>query len=191
MNELAILDWIQTLHAPVLDQLMVTVSTIGNLGLVWIVLGCVLLFSKRYRLVGIGVIVAVALAGIATELVLKPLIMRPRPCDVNTAVTLLVSHPHGSSFPSGHTCGAFAAFGALLFARKPRIPRSLTIAAGILAICIAFSRLYLYVHYPSDVLGGIVLGLALGWLAIKIVTAIQRKTGWWTAHSACKHGTIS
>jgi undecaprenyl-diphosphatase len=175
MSELAMLDWIQTLHAPGLDGLMVVVSTLGDLGMVWVALGCVLLFSKRYRMLGIGIVVAVALAGVVTEGVLKPLIMRPRPCDVNTAVTLLVSHPHGSSFPSGHTCASFAAFGVLLFAAVK--PHKLTVAAGILAAAIAFSRLYLYVHYPSDVLAGAAIGLGLGWLTVKACRRIRAVGG--------------
>lgn len=171
MNELAMLDWIQALHSPGLDGLMVAVSTLGDLGMIWVALGCALLFSKRYRMLGIGIVVAVALAGIVTEGVLKPLIMRPRPCDVNTAVTLLASHPHGSSFPSGHTCASFAAFAVLLFASVR--PRKLAVAAGILAVAIAFSRLYLYVHYPSDVLAGAAIGLGLGWLTAKACRRIQ------------------
>ncbi len=177
MNELAILDWIQTLHAPDLNQLMIGVSTIGDMGLIWVVIGIVLLFSKKYRPLGIAMIVAVAIAGVVAEFILKPLVVRPRPCDVNTSITLLVNHPSGSSFPSGHTCGAFAAFGAILFSRRPRSPRWFTIVAGILAILIAFSRLYLYVHYPTDVLAGIVIGLVAGWLAVKLVRYIQDKTG--------------
>lgn len=175
MNELAMLDWMQqTLHVPWLDQFMVAVTTLGDLGFVWVILGCVLAFSKRYRMVGIGIIAAVALAGFVTECVLKPLIMRPRPCDVNTAVALLVSHPGGSSFPSGHTCASFAAFGALLAAHGPR---KLTAAAGVLAALIAFSRLYLYVHYPSDVIAGAAIGLGLGWLAVKVCRKIGEGSG--------------
>ncbi|MGI6126789.1 MAG: phosphatase PAP2 family protein [Planifilum sp.] len=166
MNELALLDWMQSaLRTPGLDQFMIAVTTIGDLGMVWLAMGCALLFSKRYRTLGIGILVAVALAGVVTECILKPMIMRPRPCDVNTSVALLVSHPYGSSFPSGHTCASFAAFGILLFAQAPR---KLTVPAGILAILIAFSRLYLYVHYPSDVLAGAVIGLALGWLTVRM-----------------------
>ncbi|MEE8722019.1 MAG: phosphatase PAP2 family protein [Eggerthellaceae bacterium] len=178
MGELVLLDWIQqVLRTPLLDQLMVAVSTAGNLGAIWVVLGCCLAATKRYRRVGIAVIVAVGLAGVATELVIKPLVMRPRPCEVNTAVTLLVSMPHGSSFPSGHTCAAFAACGALLFGRrsagfgKPSI--GFTATVGVLAAVMGFSRLYLYVHYPTDVLAGCALGIVLGYLAVKLVERLH------------------
>ena len=88
---------------------------------------------------------------------LKPLFARPRPCDINTSITMLVARPHGHSFPSGHTAsGVAAAYALWLQNRKLGTP------ALVLAAFIAFTRLYLYVHFPTDVLGGAVLGIALG-----------------------------
>ena len=88
---------------------------------------------------------------------LKPLFARPRPCDLNTSITMLVARPHGHSFPSGHTAsGVAAAYALWLQNRKLGAP------ALVLAAFIAFTRLYLYVHFPTDVLGGAVLGIALG-----------------------------
>ena len=102
--------------------------------------------------------------------VLKPLIARVRPCDVNTAVQLLVARPDDFSFPSGHTGASFAEVTAL-YAGGNR----LWIPALLLAALISFSRLYLYVHYPTDVLAGILLGAAAGWLGSQGIACVGRK----------------
>ena len=94
------------------------------------------------------------------DYILKPIFNRPRPCDVNTAMTILVARPGGSSFPSGHTASAFAASVALyLYHRRAGI------AALAVSAFIGFTRMYLYVHFPSDVAAGVVLGIALGFAA--------------------------
>ena len=101
--------------------------------------------------------VALVLYMAAGHFFLKPLFARPRPCDINTSITMLVARPHGHSFPSGHTAsGVAAAYALWLQNRKLGAP------ALVLAAFIAFTRLYLYVHFPTDVLGGAVLGIALG-----------------------------
>ena len=102
--------------------------------------------------------------------ILKPLIARPRPCDLNSAIQLLIPRPGDDSFPSGHSGISFAAVGAL-FAAKSR----LWVPAFVLALIIAFSRLYLYVHWPSDVLVGALLGILLGFLAERLVRYLQRR----------------
>jgi len=91
---------------------------------------------------------------------LKPLVGRVRPCTVNPAVELLVACPTDASFPSGHTASSFAAVGALRAAGS-----RLWLPGLALAVLIAVSRLYLYVHWPTDVLFGALLGWALGYLA--------------------------
>ena len=101
--------------------------------------------------------VALVLYMAAGHFFLKPLFARPRPCDINTTITMLVARPHGHSFPSGHTAsGVAAAYALWLQNRKLGTP------ALVLAAFIAFTRLYLYVHFPTDILGGAVLGIALG-----------------------------
>ena len=108
---------------------------------------------------------------VAGDCILKPLFARPRPCDVNTAITILVKRPHGHSFPSGHTASAFAAAFALCLQN-----RKLGVPALVLAAFIAFTRLYLYVHFPTDVLGGLVLGIALGFFASWLVDSLANKS---------------
>jgi undecaprenyl-diphosphatase len=100
----------------------------------------------------------------------KPLIGRVRPCDVNTAVQLLIARPADFSFPSGHSASSFAAVFALYF-RGARLWKP----ALALAVLIAFSRLYLYVHYPSDVLAGILIGAAIGWFCAHLANLSAQK----------------
>ena len=111
--ELAVLNWIQTLRTGWLDGVMVSVSTLGDAGAVWIVLALVLLCIPRTRRAGVTVALALVLDLIVCNGILKPLFDRVRPCVVNPAVELLVRCPTDASFPSGHTAASFAAAGAL------------------------------------------------------------------------------
>lgn len=166
MIEFAILDWLQTLHSGVLDKIMIFITTLGNSGAVWIALAAVLLIIPKTRPVGVAVALALILDLITCNLMIKPLVARTRPYEINTAVELLINKPHDYSFPSGHSAASFAAASAMFFAgTKPR----LWVPAVVLGALIAFSRLYLYVHFPTDVLGGIVLGIALGAVSVFII----------------------
>ena len=169
--ELTILDWIQAnLRNPIMDLLMPAITTLGNSGLIWIILAGILILMPKYRKVGVAVMAGLVLEVVCCNLVLKPLVARIRPCDVNTAVQLLIARPDDFSFPSGHTGASFAAVAAL-YASGSR----LWIPSLILAVLIAFSRLYLYVHYPSDILAGAVIGIMAGWVGTKLVDVIWRK----------------
>ena len=104
------------------------------------------------------------------NIVLKNLVARTRPYDVNTGVHLLVAKLHDYSFPSGHTAASFTAVVALSFAGEKRAWK----AALVLACLIAFSRMYLYVHYPTDVLGGVLVGIAAGYGGYRVVKALEQ-----------------
>ena len=158
------------LVTPLLNPIMLFFSTIGNVGAVWLVLGMALLFVKKYRRVGIAVLLAVALCFVLGNISLKPLFARPRPCWLYPEVPLLLPNPTDFSFPSGHTMGSFGAAGALL-----GMKHKLALPALALAAMIGFSRLYLFVHFPSDVLAGAVLGLMLGVLSAWMVQQIRDK----------------
>ena len=168
--EFAMLDWIQeNLRCGFLDWFFPVITSLSNNGEIWILTAILLLLFKRYQQ-GWSVGAALILDLISCNFILKPLISRLRPCMVNTAVDLLVKAPASGSFPSGHTAASFAAVFALYFSGSP-----LWKPAAVLASIIAFSRLYLYVHWPTDILGGILLGLFVGWLSAKIVELAAKK----------------
>lgn len=185
--ELYILDFIQSLRTPFGDVAMPLVSKLGNTGIIWIILALVLLIIPRTR--GYGILVTAALIAdvILCDGILKHLFRRVRPCDINTAVQLLVPRPKDFSFPSGHTACSVAVSTALFLVRKRgsaagggsdmvnRVMGKLWIPVWILTAVIAFSRLYLYVHFPTDILGGVVTGLAAGYIGYKVTERMRRK----------------
>lgn len=144
---------LQTIHGPVLDVLMVFLSTLGNAGIFWISLSVVFCITKKYRKTGIQMLVTIAVAFILANLILKNLFARERPCWIDQGVPLLIKSPKDYSFPSGHSVNGFAASVALLCNH-----RKFGIPAVILAAAIAFSRMYLFVHFPTDVFAGIAIG---------------------------------
>lgn len=165
--ELSILQFIQTLHNNVLDKIMVFVSTISNHGEIWILAAAIMFCFKKSRKCGIATSISLLMALIIGNGILKNLIARDRPSWIYDSVTLLISNPTDFSFPSGHTFSSFAAsFTILLFYRKAGIP------AVILAFTIAFSRLYLFVHYPSDVLAGMILGVVTAVISYRLTNHI-------------------
>lgn len=167
--DFAILDFIANrVRCGVLDALVPLVTHLGDGGWFWIALAVVLLIPKNTRKYGVAVALALIFDLILCNVTIKPLVQRVRPYDIRQGIELLISAPHDYSFPSGHTAASFAAAGALLFMKaKGRIP------ALILAVIIGLSRLYLYVHYPSDVVCGAILGLVCGFLGCYLA----RKTG--------------
>ena len=157
------LDTIQTWRTPVFDKVMVAISTLGNAGFIWIVICVILLLLKKYRKCGILMMSSLLLDLLICNVILKNLVARPRPCWLNETVQLLVDSPKDYSFPSGHTMAGFAVAPILYYAN-----RKLGIAAYILAGLIAFSRLYLYVHFPTDVLGGVAFGLGIAFFVLSM-----------------------
>lgn len=168
--ELKILDFIQTLHTPVLDKIMVGVTKLGDVGIIWIILTAILLIIPKTRQTGGVMLVALVVQTVLCNVILKNLFARTRPYDVNTTVQLLVPKLHDFSFPSGHTSASFTAVSALYFSKD-----KLWKPALVLACLIAVSRLYLYVHYPTDVLGGLLLGVLSGYIGYKIMEKLKNK----------------
>ena len=162
--ELAILDWIQAhLRCGFLDAVLPVITRTADHGELWIILALVLLVIRSQRKYGAAVACGLVLDLVSCNLLLKPRVGRIRPFAVNTAVELLVKAPLDASFPSGHTAVSFAAVFALKAAGSPLWKPALAVA-----VVIAFSRLYLYVHWPSDVLAGVLLGAAVGWAGAKL-----------------------
>jgi len=163
--DLPILDWIAVnLWCPFLDTVMPAITLLGDAGIFWIALAVALLLFPKTRRVGLGMAFALLMGLLLCNLMLKPLCQRPRPYDYQYEVfgkliPLIIERQHDFSFPSGHTIASFEAAGVIALNNK-----RWGIAALVLACLIAFSRLYLYVHYPTDVLASIVLGFALAFL---------------------------
>ena len=164
--DLPILEWIQAhLQSGFMDFIMPIITVFGDAGIFWMICAAVLFLIPSTRKTGLGMAFAMMMGLVICNMILKPVVGRMRPYDfqinelgktwdqILLAGKLLVDTPHDYSFPSGHTIASFEACVVLLLNDK-----RLGIPATILAILISFSRLYLYVHYPTDVLVSIVLG---------------------------------
>lgn len=168
--EYDILNWFQSIHNGFLDAVMVFFTNIGEYGIIWITLAIVCLCTKRYRQCGITIALALILSLIFCNAILKNVVARPRPFLSQETWTLLIKAPTDFSFPSGHTSASFAAaMSVFLYYKKEGI------AALILAVCIAVSRLYLLVHFPSDVLASVLLGSMCAVISYIIIRYILRK----------------
>lgn len=169
--EIQILDWLQTFHSPAGDALMKGITFLGDGGIIWILLTVILLAVPRTRKAGAVLGTALLLDLILCNGLLKNLVARMRPYEVNEKVQLLIRAPGDYSFPSGHTAASFASVSALYFAGARRLWKP---ALG-LAVLIAFSRLYLYVHFPTDILGGIAVGILCGYLGYRLIEMAVEK----------------
>jgi undecaprenyl-diphosphatase len=162
--------WIQAhLRAPVLDRVVSVYTTLGNAGALFLLLAAVLLCIPKTRRAGMTALVAMALGFVGTNLILKHLVARPRPFTALAGLTALVEESDPNSFPSGHTTAAFA-FALAVWTTAPR--RWMRWAALAAAVLMAFSRLYVGVHYPSDVLAGALMGALAGCLARRLCRRI-------------------
>lgn len=173
--ELFILDTlVRGLSNAFFDVVMPLITWLGNSGRFWIAVAVVFLCIRATRKTGVTLAGALLLELALVDGLLKPLIGRARPFMLNPTVTLLITRPTDGSFPSGHTSTSFAAAFVIFHFNK-----KWGIAAYVLAALIAFSRLYLYVHFPSDVLGGMVIGTLIGmftvWVADKAVDRWQTR----------------
>lgn len=166
--EFQILNLIANMRTDLLDTILPMISSFGDKGIGWIVLSVILTCIPRYRKAGITMGLALIFCLLVGNMTLKPLIARPRPYTYFPEMTLLIAPLADFSFPSGHTFASFASATALFLYHKKA-----GIAAYILAAIIAFTRLYLYVHFPSDVIAGMLLGIFSGWLAYQIVQSVS------------------
>lgn len=159
---------IQNIRTPLLDRIMVTITSIpGNYGEMWIALGVILLLFKKTRKCGLTIIISYLLVYGLCQYGLKDLIARPRPCHIDETIELLIKRPSSYSCPSTHSAWAFAAATSIILYNKKF--GALTMVFSSL---IAFSRMYLFVHFPSDVLFGITLGILFGYISKYFVEKI-------------------
>ena len=152
-----------------MDGFWTLITHLGDAGLIWIALAVILLFPKKTRWTGAAMLLALAIGALITNAALKNIIARTRPYEVISELVLMIGPQSDFSFPSGHTCASFAA----AYAMYRMSPGKWSVAALILAGLIAFSRLYVGVHYPSDVLGGLLVGILSGWCAWKLMEMAQ------------------
>lgn len=177
--DLPILDWIQAhLQSGLMDTIMPIVTLFGEDGIFWIAWAVLLILFPKTRRIGLGMGFALIMGLLVCNVTLKPLIARPRPydfqADLGVTINLLIEAQHDFSFPSGHTIASFEAATVLL-----KNSRKMGIPAMIIAIAVSFSRLYLYVHYPTDVIFSVFAGILFAFigdaLAARVVTRLPAK----------------
>ncbi len=168
--EWTVLNFIQeNIRNEILDGIVPAITALGNAGMIWIILACALMISKKHRTTGMILVAAMVIDAVLCNGILKPLVDRMRPFEVNPDIVLLIPPPQDPSFPSGHTAISFAVV-TVLYLRKEKY----WYISFVLAVLIAFSRMYLYVHFPTDVLGGCVLGILCGGLAVMLFKKLDR-----------------
>ena len=170
--EASIILWIQENLRGAMDGLWLCITHLGDEGILWIALGILLLFWKKTRPIGITVLISLLFDFLIINMSLKGIIARPRPFVVNEAIKPLITNvsPY-RSFPSGHSGGSFSA----MFALYRWVPKKIGIPAVILAALVALSRLYVGVHYPTDILAGCLVGFVCSFLAYRVVLLANKK----------------
>ena len=164
--------WIQeNLRVGFLNPIMQGITHLGDGGVFWIILSVLLLLFKKTRKVGLCCALALIFDLLVVNIAIKPLVARIRPYVVLNEITILTHQPGDHSFPSGHSAGSFACAWAFFRAYK----KKWGVPALVLASLIALSRLYVGVHYPTDVLGGVVIGIIVGELGYRLGKNIWRK----------------
>ncbi|WP_124101233.1 phosphatase PAP2 family protein [Ruminococcus sp. Marseille-P6503] len=168
--DFAVLDLIQKLHSKALDFIMQAITVSGDNGYIWIAVCIVLICIPKTRKIGIFTAVTLIVEVILNDGIVKGIIARERPFIQNSAIDTIIRQPSGYSFPSGHSASSFAAATAIFMHNK-----RLGIPAYVLAALIAFSRLYFYVHFPSDVIIGSLFGMLIGFCVNKLLKLILEK----------------
>ena len=167
--DFGILYTIQAMRSPALDQIMLGITKImGSYGQIWLFVALGMIIFKKTRKIGICVFLSYVLVLVLGHVCLKDLIARPRPCHIDESIELLVKRPTSYSCPSTHTAWAFAgATSIYLYLKRAGI------IAFIIAAIMGFSRMYLFVHFPTDVLFGIILGVVLAIISKIILEKIK------------------
>jgi len=165
--EIGILKGIQNIfQSDFFDLFMPVVTRLGDGGLIWIITAIVLLCIKKYRKVGVTLAAGLLVGFLIGNVALKNLVARPRLCWMMPEYLLLIGMPTDYSFPSGHTISSFVSAFVLL-----KGSRKMGIFALVLASVIAFSRMYLFVHFPTVILGGILVA----WVSYLIANVLVKR----------------
>ncbi len=166
--DFAVLEALDIIRTDFLNTVMLFATRLGDKGIIWIILGIVLLFFKKTRKTGACVLAALLVNFALVNLTIKPLVGRLRPFELRESIKLILPPPHDYSFPSGHASASFAASVSVL-----AHSRKWGIVAVFIACIITFSRLYLYVHFPTDIIGGIFFGLLSSFIACRVINRIR------------------
>ncbi len=162
--DFTVLNWLHdTLSCRFLDSVMPVITKLGSKGIIWLAVAFVMMCTRKYRKCGILMVISLIAGVLIGNLFLKNIIARPRPCWINEDFPMLIGVPGDYSFPSGHTLSSAACATVLTLEN-----RKFAYVAIPMAVLIAFSRLYLYVHFPTDVIGGALIGIAIGYTAFKL-----------------------
>ena len=173
-----ILLWIQQyIRHDFMDWFWTSITTLGNFGWFWITLSIILLFFKPTRKAGFVSLLSLGFCFLIANGILKPLVARPRPYTQIAALEILIPPEKDLSFPSGHTTASFAS-ACILFRM---LPKKYGVCAVVLAVLIALSRLYVGIHYPTDVIGGVVIGVFGSMLVYHVYLWAEKK---WQAKAA-------
>jgi len=176
--DLPILEWIQAnMQSGFMDVFMKIMTMFGEDGIFWIAWSVLLILFPRTRKIGLGMGFALIMGLLVCNVTLKPLVQRPRPYDFQLSefqkvIPLLIEAQHDFSFPSGHTIASFEAAVVLL-----KNSKKMGIPAMIIAILVSFSRLYLYVHYPTDVIVSVILGTIFAFLGDALAAKVAPRLG--------------
>lgn len=168
----AILLWLQnSFRNPVLNPIMIFITHLGDKGLFWIALTYLMLCFRKTRKTAVASMISMAIGLIVVNVALKNWVARVRPYELIEGLNLMIEKQHDFSFPSGHATNSLACAWVMfrLLDKKYGIP------ALVLALLVSFSRLYVGVHYPTDVFAGIIVGIVAAELAIVIVNALRRR----------------
>lgn len=147
----------KNLRCAFLDFFFSNITALGNVGIIWIACGVAMLFFKKYRKHGLILLIGLLAGALVGNVFLKNVIARSRPCWEDQSIALLINVPKDYSFPSGHTLSS--TIGAIILTISNK---KFGYAAIPLAVVISLSRLYLFVHFPTDVFSGMVIGLIVG-----------------------------
>ncbi|MGN0274294.1 MAG: phosphatase PAP2 family protein [Chordicoccus sp.] len=172
-NEMQFLLWLQNhMRSDILNHIFVFITNFfGQAGIFWIAAAVLLLLFKKTRPAGIACAIALAVQGVLINLVIKPIVARPRPYDACSLLIPLVTRLKDYSFPSGHTGCAFSA--AIVMAKM--LPKKIGVPAVIIACLLGFSRMYVGVHYPTDVLAGALIGIGSAIVGMLITQKITER----------------
>jgi undecaprenyl-diphosphatase len=174
-----------------MNPFMTALTHTGDYGIFLIALAVLLLIIPKTRRIGLIAGISIAIEALLTNVFIKNAVARTRPYEAIDGLVNLIEKQKDYSFPSGHSGAAFAVMGAILVIailglpvaeKSGKITRSkmstaykiVAVIAIIYAIALAFSRLYVGVHYPTDVLGGILLGIATSFASYFIYRAILK-----------------